>query len=344
METQELRSPPFNMHLHPVAVKIGAYRTFVSCFTRDGNRTLYAESMAAERVSPDVAWLRAGIANVFYVGNRNDWVLVDSGPRGYADKIRHAADALFGFDTRPRAILLTHGHADHAGSALKLAGTWNVPVYAHALEEPFLTGKSQYPPKDPTVGGAIGFVCRFLPTEPVDVSARLQLLPDGEVPFLSGWRWYHTPGHAPGHVSLWHEASGTVLAGDAVATADLDSWIDITVQRRKISRPPAPFTFDWEQARQSVALLAALKARVIGAGHGAPMEGTEVAQGLESLARNFPMPAHGRYSAQPARTDRTGVVSVPPAPRDTLPRNAALVSAGIAAVAAVVWIGRRTQS
>ena len=51
----------------------------------------------------------------------------------------------------PEAIVLTHGHFDHAGSALQLAEYWDVPIYAHRLEMPYLTGKADYPPPDPTI-------------------------------------------------------------------------------------------------------------------------------------------------------------------------------------------------
>ena len=60
---------------------------------------------------------------------------------------------LFGHGNRPAAILLTHGHFDHVGALKTLAEEWDVPVYAHTLELPYLTGRSSYPPPDPSVGG-----------------------------------------------------------------------------------------------------------------------------------------------------------------------------------------------
>ena len=46
--------------------------------------------------------------------------------------IRRAAETLFGRESRPAAILLTHLHPDHDGAALELEGSWHCPVYVHA--------------------------------------------------------------------------------------------------------------------------------------------------------------------------------------------------------------------
>ena len=55
---------------------------------------------------------------------------------------------------RIRAIILTHGHWEHSGAARKLAAAWDIPIYAHRLELPFLDGRERYyPPADPTEAG-----------------------------------------------------------------------------------------------------------------------------------------------------------------------------------------------
>ncbi|MFN7996083.1 MAG: MBL fold metallo-hydrolase [Bryobacteraceae bacterium] len=301
--------------------------------------------MLVETIAPGLVCLGTPIANLYFVGTPPaPWAIVDSGIPGYAAQIGATAERLFGQMSRPVAILLTHGHFDHSGSALELARMWDVPIYAHALERPFLTGKSMYPPKDPTVGGAMAFLCRFFPSTPPYLAERLRDLPENcEVPGLPGWRWIHTPGHAPGHVAFFEEQGSRLLAGDACTTMDLDSPIGMLSQHRKISRPPAPFTFDWDQAHDSVRRLAELRPALIACGHGKPMSGGQVADQLSALAANFPRPSHGRYAGEPARTDQGGIASLPPSVPDPLPRIAAVtvVSALAVAVAGAVALSRR---
>jgi hypothetical protein len=50
---------------------------------------------------------------------------------------------------------------------------WNVPIHAHRLELPYLTGQAEYPPKDPTVGGFMALLSRVFPTRTMNLGARL---------------------------------------------------------------------------------------------------------------------------------------------------------------------------
>ena len=292
--------------------------------------------MSVEQIAPGIHRLPVSIANVYFVGTKGSpWFLVDAGTPGYFKKVQDTAAVLFCEHVGPEFILLTHGHFDHSGSAFNLAEAWHVPIYAHYLETPYLTGVSPYPPKDPTVGGALAFLSRFFPTKSTRLQPHLRELPaDGEVPGHPEWRWLFTPGHAPGHISLYDQARRVLLAGDACATADLDSPLGLITQRKQISRPPASFTCDWAAARESVTTLAQLRPSVIGCGHGKPMSGSNVAADLSDLAVNFPMPEHGRYVPEPAQTDERGIRYVPPAAPDLFPKLAAAV--GITAVLGLV--------
>src|SRR3954453_7823432 len=104
------------------------------------------------RIAPDLGWLPISFVNIYFLGRAGGpWVLVDAGLPGRANQIFEAAEARFGAGARPEAIVLTHGHFDHAGSVAALAKKWDVPIYAHRLELPYLTKRSAYPPPDPTL-------------------------------------------------------------------------------------------------------------------------------------------------------------------------------------------------
>src|SRR5690606_36649674 len=121
-------------------------------------------------------------------------VLIDDGVYGAAGAIRKAAASRYGEKARPACIILTHGHFDHVGALRTLADDWDVPVYAHELELPYITGRSSYPPPDPTVGGgAMAALAWAYPRGPIDIGERARVLPvDGAVPHMPGWRWIAT--------------------------------------------------------------------------------------------------------------------------------------------------------
>jgi glyoxylase-like metal-dependent hydrolase (beta-lactamase superfamily II) len=137
------------------------------------------------------------------------------------------------------------------------------------------------------------------PTHPVDVGQRLRALAaDHSVPDMPGWRWVHTPGHSPGHVSLWRSADRLLIAGDAFVTTKQESIYSAATQAPEMRGPPMYFTPDWPSAKQSVLNLAALLPDVVVTGHGQAMQGTEMRSALAELAERFDevaVPKHGRY-------------------------------------------------
>ncbi|MGI4884622.1 MAG: MBL fold metallo-hydrolase [Janthinobacterium lividum] len=273
-------------------------------------------------VVPGLWVLRDVFVNLYYAAAApaqppGPWVLIDAGLPGSADKIQRHAQEVFGA-TPPVAIVLTHGHFDHVSALPGLLAAWpDVPVYAHPLELPYLTGRSSYPPPDPTVGGgAMAYLSFLYPKKPLDLGGRVHALPaDGTVPGLPGWRWLHTPGHAFGHVSLFRADDRVLVAGDAFTTVVGESGLATLTQRQVVHGPPAYFTPDWDAARDSVERLAALAPEVAATGHGIAMHGPALREQLLQLARKFDeraRPKTGRYARTPATADASGVRSVPP--------------------------------
>lgn len=251
-------------------------------------------------VAPGVARIRYLFVNMYMCGTADEWVLVDAGLHGCADDIVRAAAERFGAGNPPGAFILTHGHFDHVGAFPELFTTWDVPIYAHPLEVPFLTGRTDYPSPDPRVGkGAMGRLSFAFPNKANDFGTRVRALPDdGSIPHLPGWRWIHTPGHTEGHVSLFRDEDRLLVAGDAFVTTQQESFYEVVRQKKGVHGPPAYFTPDWVSARASVERLAALRPATAATGHGTPMTGRGLREGLADLVAHFDeiaVPERGKY-------------------------------------------------
>ncbi len=271
-------------------------------------------------VAPGVWRMKDLFVNVFIIQNREgtDWMLVDAGLKTSAPKIRAMVEELFGSSgSIPKGIIMTHAHFDHRGALEQLADEWGVPVYCHHMERPYLTGQSSYPPPDPSVGGGMMSLLSFTyPAGPIDISESLEELPqDGSLPDLEDWRWIHTPGHTPGHISLFRENDGVLISGDAFVTTMQESVLAVITQKKYVCGPPKYFTPDWIAASQSVRELAALEPNVIGSGHGQAMYGDEARKELHKLSKDFwklGIPATGRYVKKAAEFNKDGVPTLIP--------------------------------
>jgi glyoxylase-like metal-dependent hydrolase (beta-lactamase superfamily II) len=272
-----------------------------------GNKIVEALAAMTEstlQITPDILILQFTIVNACIVSasstRGNQWILVDTGLENSGEFILQAAEEKFGKDSRPEAIILTHGHFDHVGSVIELSNHWEVPVYIHQLELPYITGKKDYPLADSTVDeGLVAKMSTTFPHRSINIGYRAAALPlDGSVPGIPGWEWIHTPGHTEGHISLFRKKDGVLIVGDAVSTIKQESLMSVLTQNEEISGPPKYLTTDWISAEKSVKRLSDLKPSLAIPSHGQPMKGEELTCHLEMLVNNFDKiakPEQGRF-------------------------------------------------
>jgi glyoxylase-like metal-dependent hydrolase (beta-lactamase superfamily II) len=264
-----------------------------------------------EEIAPGVYWVETGRglteANVYLVRSGPGWVLIDTAWPGRGRLIRAAAESLFGAGTRPEALLLTHIHPDHAGSAGELARLWDLPVHVHPAELPLASGRYLPQYANPLDRWLIAPLLALMPRRAVAASVSRSSLEGTAVPFdpaagvpgLPDWQAVPTPGHTPGHVAFFRSKDRVLITGDAVLTVNINSVPGLLTGKHRVAGPPYISTWNWPAAKESVAALAGLKPDVLACGHGRPMTDARAAAGLASFS--------ARLSQEPpARRSRAG--------------------------------------
>jgi glyoxylase-like metal-dependent hydrolase (beta-lactamase superfamily II) len=241
-------------------------------------------------------------SNVYFVRSGSSWVLIDTASANCGRSIQKAAESLFGANTRPASILVTHWHPDHAGSALELARMWGCLVYLHPDELPLAAGDfstlEQY--AGPLDRWVILPLMRVMPPRARESMLSKTSLkdtarafdPGAGVPGLPDWECIPTPGHTPGHVAFFRRSDRVLIAGDAVLTVLLNSLWGFLLwgfrrNKQGLSGPPWYTTWSWRAAKESVAALARLEPLVLACGHGLPMTGAGTARELRAFADHF---------------------------------------------------------
>jgi glyoxylase-like metal-dependent hydrolase (beta-lactamase superfamily II) len=144
---------------------------------------------------------RARVIGCWQVGD----VLIDPGPTSCLDTLLAALG-----DERPRALLLTHIHLDHAGASGSLVARWpELEVYVHERGARHMADPSRLLDSARRLYG--DDMDRLWGDFVAVPEANLHILSGGET-LTGGFDVAYTPGHASHHVSYLHE--GTAFVGD----------------------------------------------------------------------------------------------------------------------------------
>lgn len=203
--------------------------------------------------------------------DESNYVLVDCGYVGSLPKIEKALQVN---GIRPEAItriILTHQDHDHVGAAAAFKRKYpGVKIMAASIETPYISGNQKslrleqaeqlqktLPPEQQSFGEAFCNLLRSVESVQID----RQLFADDLLPLCGGCRIIATPGHTPGHISLYLLEFDTIISGDAIALDD---------GKPVIANPQ--FTLDMEQAIASMKRLLAYPVKKIVCYHGGVLD------------------------------------------------------------------------
>jgi glyoxylase-like metal-dependent hydrolase (beta-lactamase superfamily II) len=201
-------------------------------------------------------------------------VLLDTGFPGDAKRIKQAMTKAGVGAKDVRAILLTHGHLDHAGSVTELKTWTGAPVYAHPLEQRHIEGNFPYSGRA-RVCGALEAAGRWVTGYcPGTIDVPLQ---DGdELPFWGGLRVVHLPGHTLGHCGFYSAKHDLLFSGDL--------WVRFLLRTQT---SPAIFSDDLSLVAGSMKKARALGAHWIVPGHYTEPNATRLRQRFEDLCEQI---------------------------------------------------------
>jgi hydroxyacylglutathione hydrolase len=201
--------------------------------------------------------------NAYLIGD----VIVDAGPPWSQRRLLAALEG------RPVAAhALTHAHPDHQGASAALCEARAIPLWCGAGD------------RAAAEGAAFSEAWRGRPRPVLLLADRLggpghsvdRTLHEGDR--VADFEVIETPGHTPGHISLWREADGVVILGDL---ASYRNPLSLSPGLREASRL---ITRDPLQNRRSIRKIATLRPRLICFGHGPPLaDGERFVRWAESL-------------------------------------------------------------
>jgi glyoxylase-like metal-dependent hydrolase (beta-lactamase superfamily II) len=204
--------------------------------------------------------------------DENELILVDCGYSNFLSILEESASKK-GIDfSKLTKVIITHHDHDHMGSLAAIKRKYShIQIVASEKDAPYVAGEAKslrleqaeqtqlnLPPEQQEVGKAFQHILKSVENIEVDITVR-----DGDTfPWCGGIEIIETPGHMPGHISIYLKEFKVLISGDALA-----------IENGNLEIAAPQFTLDMEEAKKSVLKLLDYNTQKIICYHGGEYQG-----------------------------------------------------------------------
>ncbi|NOZ50125.1 MAG: MBL fold metallo-hydrolase [Chloroflexi bacterium] len=212
-----------------------------------------------QSLNSEFHWLQLGDVNAYLWTGAGGPSLIDSGYPWTTEKLLQEMRAAGVHPADLKRIIITHADLDHTGGLTYLLEQSPARVCCHTAEAAYVQGQKHKRRRG--LGGILNTpIFWFLNWKYQSrIKHIAELVLDGQT-LPEGFTVIHTPGHSPGHIALHHKQAGLLITGDALGH-----------RHGKLSLPPAVFTPNMGQAKESLQKFLRLRYDTACFGHGPPL-------------------------------------------------------------------------
>lgn len=204
--------------------------------------------------------------------DENEMILVDCGYDDFLPMIEEAACKKHVDFSKLTKVIVTHHDYDHMGSLAAIKQKYpHVQVIASEKDAPYVSGRLKslrlqqaeqtqvmLPPEQQEAGKAFQNILNSIENVEVDITVK-----DGDYfPWCGGIEIVETPGHMPGHISIYLKKFKVLISGDALA-----------IENGNLEIAAPQFTLDMGEAKKSISKLLNYDIQKIICYHGGEYQG-----------------------------------------------------------------------